>query len=108
MKHFNSRFSCLSLAAAVLLGLSGEAGAYTLAQALNATNLVWTTGGTNVWIAETNITHDGQAAGQSGQITDSQETWVQTQVIGPAMLSFWWKGTRICGPCARCWSVRRS
>ena len=63
----------------------------TLAVALNATNLTWTTGGTAAWIAQTTNTHDGVSAAQSGTITHSQESWLQTIVTGPGQLSFWWR-----------------
>lgn len=64
----------------------------TLAAALNATNLVWTASPTNaLWFAEISITHDGVAAAQSGHISDSQQSAVQTIVTGPGVLTFWWK-----------------
>ena len=64
----------------------------TLATALDATNLVWTTGPTNTpWFAEVSVTHDGVAAGQSGRIADNQQSTLQTTVTGPGTLTFWWK-----------------
>ncbi|MCX6903952.1 MAG: immunoglobulin domain-containing protein, partial [Verrucomicrobia bacterium] len=62
-----------------------------LVDALNASNLVWSTGGGALWTKETSVTHDGQAAAQSGMIADSQESWLETTVTGPGPLSFWWK-----------------
>jgi alpha-tubulin suppressor-like RCC1 family protein len=63
-----------------------------LAAALNATNLSWTTSyGVAGWFAETNATHDGISAGQSGPIGDSQQSILQTTVSGPGTLTFWWK-----------------
>lgn len=59
--------------------------------ALNTTNLVWTTGGDTNWFVESTNTHDNVAAAQSGAITDSQQTWIQTTVTGPGTLSFWWQ-----------------
>src|SRR5262249_42885814 len=35
--------------------------------------------------------HDGVDAAQTGLITDNQETWVETQLTGPGILTFWWK-----------------
>ncbi|MGA2747698.1 MAG: immunoglobulin domain-containing protein [Verrucomicrobiota bacterium] len=64
---------------------------YSLAQALNATNLVWTTSGNLPWFTETDITQDGVAAAQSGHISNSQESVLQTTVTGPGALTFWWK-----------------
>lgn len=69
----------------------------TLANALNATNLVWTTGGTGgvgwTYHAGTGAgsdTFDGIASAQSGHIGDSSETWMQTTVVGPGTITFWW------------------
>jgi hypothetical protein len=59
--------------------------------ALNATNLVWTSGGNAGWVGQTNVTHDGAAAAQSGTVTDGQESWLQTTVTGPGVVAFWWK-----------------
>jgi len=67
---------------------NGDAG---LGMALNATNLVWTTGGDADWFVETNTTYDGVSAAQSGAITDSQTNWVETTVPADGQVSFWWK-----------------
>ena len=53
--------------------------------------LQWSVGGTVSWFPETAVTHDGVDAAQSGAITNSQESWLQTSVVGPGNLSFWWK-----------------
>jgi hypothetical protein len=63
---------------------------YTLAQALDATNLPWSTFGNAAWFAETTITQDGIAAAQSGRITNSTYSELQTTVTGPGTLTFWW------------------
>jgi alpha-tubulin suppressor-like RCC1 family protein len=64
----------------------------TLADALNATNLTWNNSATNApWFAEISITHDGDAAAQSGHISDTQQSILQTTVTGPDTLTFWWK-----------------
>ena len=60
------------------------------ADALNATNLTWITGGDAPWFVETAVTHDGSAAAQSGAITTGQQSWLQTTVTGPGTLTFWW------------------
>jgi hypothetical protein len=62
-----------------------------LGWALDATELIWSTGGDVPWTAQTAVTHDGVDAAQSGTILNNQETWVETSVIGPGWLSFWWK-----------------
>ncbi|MCX6925235.1 MAG: immunoglobulin domain-containing protein, partial [Verrucomicrobia bacterium] len=63
----------------------------TLGEALNAPLLPWTTGGNAPWIAQTSVTHDGAGAAQSGVITHSQQSWLETTVAGPGTLTFWWK-----------------
>lgn len=62
-----------------------------LSAALDGTGLSYTRGGTTQWFVESATTHDGVDALQSGDINDSQETWVETTVTGPDRLSFWWK-----------------
>lgn len=64
--------------------------AVALAVALDATNLVWTTGGDTGWFGQTNATHDGADAARSGALADGQTNWLQTAVTGPGTLSFWW------------------
>lgn len=65
--------------------------AQTLAEAVDAPLLTWTTGGNQSWVGQTTATHDGVDAAQSGLINDSQESWFQTTVTGPGLLTFWWK-----------------
>jgi len=62
----------------------------TLAQALNATNLTFTTGGDAPWFVQMTNSHDGVMALQSGDIGDSQQSWVRTTVIGPGQLAYWY------------------
>ncbi len=73
-----------------------------LPAALNATNLIWDTfswlnpaGGTSkttgVWFAQIRQTHDGDAAAQSGAISNNQQSVLTTMVNGPGTLTFWWK-----------------
>jgi M6 family metalloprotease-like protein len=63
-----------------------------LAEALDGAGLSWTTGGTVSWRGQTSVTRDGADAGESGVISNNQDSWVQTTVAnGPGTLSFWWK-----------------
>jgi len=62
-----------------------------LADAVDAPLLTWTTGGNQVWVGQANTTFDGVDAAQSGAITHSQESWLQTTVTGPGHLRFRWK-----------------
>jgi hypothetical protein len=63
----------------------------TLRVALEAPQVVWTTGGNDLWAGITTVTHDGTDAAQSGTIAGGEETWMETRVTGPCTLSFWWK-----------------
>lgn len=65
---------------------------YTLAQALNATNLFWYTSSTSniSWFPEVTNTYNGIAAAQSGAIGNSMSSLLETSVAGPGTLTFWW------------------
>ncbi|HWN94769.1 MAG TPA: immunoglobulin domain-containing protein, partial [Methylomirabilota bacterium] len=63
----------------------------TLAEAVNAPYLEWTTKTNAPWIAQTNVTHDGEFAAQSATIAGSNNTWIETMVVGPGTIRFWWK-----------------
>ena len=62
--------------------------AVNLKDALDGDGLVWTTVG---WVGQTTTRHDGVDAAQSGTISDSAESWIETKVTGPGTLTFWWK-----------------
>ncbi|MBC8094309.1 MAG: M36 family metallopeptidase, partial [Akkermansiaceae bacterium] len=62
-----------------------------LAVALDATNLTWTTGGSANWAGQIGTTRDSVDAAQSGAITNSQTSYMETTVVGPGVVSFWWK-----------------
>ena len=64
-----------------------------LGDALDATNLNWTTSGNAQWFGETNVTHDGVDAARSGGIGALQETILQTTVgtNWSGRYTFWWK-----------------
>lgn len=64
----------------------------TLADAVGAGALTFTTGGDAVWTIKTDASAkmDGMCV-QSGEIADSQTTWIETTLSGAGTLSFWWK-----------------
>jgi hypothetical protein len=64
-----------------------------LGVALNTTNINWTTTGNSPWYGETNITHDGVAAAQSGDIGPEQQSILQTTLTTnvAGILTFWWQ-----------------
>ncbi len=72
-----------------------SAGAQTLAAALDATNLVWTTGGmpggVANWFGQTATNRDGVDAAQSGYISNNQTNWIETTVTNGGFVTFWWK-----------------
>ena len=73
-------------------GLARVSGDCSLGESVDATNLVWTSGGAGLWACQTNVLHDGEDAAASGAgLADSGESWVQTVVQGPGSLSWWWK-----------------
>ena len=70
----------------------------TLADGLDATDLVWTTGGTtnSGWFYEPDWdggvnSMDAVDSVRSGRIGNSSVSWLQTTVAGPGTISFWWK-----------------
>jgi hypothetical protein len=66
-------------------------GTLSLGDAVDNTSLTWTTGGNANWFGQTTTSYyDGDAA-ESGNISDSQSTWIQTTVTGPINLGFYWK-----------------
>lgn len=63
----------------------------SLAEAIDQSDWPISTGGTAPWRGQYTNTHDSVDAAQCGDISHSQETWLQTSVVGPGQLSFWWK-----------------
>jgi len=64
----------------------------TLPVAVDATNLVFSAGGTAVWEGRNTLSaSDAVDAAQSGVIGDSQTSWMETALSGPGTVSFWWK-----------------
>ena len=59
--------------------------------ALDNSQLTWTTSGDGNWIGQTVTSYDGEDSAQSGEITHSQETVLQTTLTGPGTLNFHWK-----------------
>ena len=73
----------------------------SLAQALDTPPITWTPSGNANWFGQMTTSVDGLApvpsvytqrdAAQSGDISDSQSSSMETTVTGPATLTFWWK-----------------
>ena len=62
-----------------------------LPEAVDQPGAIVSSGGTTPWFGQTLITHDGLDAAQSGAITHSQNSWMETTVTGPDNISFYWK-----------------
>ena len=63
-----------------------------LAEALDASMLIWSNGGDANWtgqMATASIANSSSA--QSGTIHNNEQSWVQTTIQGPGVLSFQWK-----------------
>jgi len=71
---------------------------FDLPTALNTTNLNWTTTGSALWFAETNNSHDGFMAAQSGLVANGQSSTLQTILTGPGTLTFWWMFSPLTSP----------
>lgn len=83
------RWALAALAVAMIMA-PWMAQSLTLGEALNATNLTWTTSGSGGgWLSQTTTTHDGVAAAR-GKGVYSQSATLQTTVTGPGKLTFWW------------------
>lgn len=57
------------------------------------THLLFTTGGDAHWFAQTKTSYYGGDAAQSGDISHSQNSWMQTVVEGPGVAKFYWKAS---------------
>ena len=55
------------------------------------TSLSFTTGGNADWFCQETVFYNDGDAAQSGDISDSQESWMQTVVSGPSTVSYYWK-----------------
>jgi len=62
-----------------------------LGEALNIPEIKFTSGGNVPWLGQTCTTHDGTNAARSGPIEANGQSWMETTVVGPGTLRFWWK-----------------
>jgi hypothetical protein len=65
--------------------------AITLGEALDATNFTWTTSGDAEWFGETTNSYDGVSAAQSGAMQDGDSSVLQTTIVGPGTMTFYWE-----------------
>ena len=81
------RLTALTLCA---LGISAF-GATEIQEALDCTDLEFTTGGDADWEVQSDVVHTGTSALQSRWIDDDELTYVETTVTGAGVLEFQWK-----------------
>lgn len=62
-----------------------------LALAADSAGLIWSTGGNASWFVESTVTHDGVDAIQSGNINNSQSSFIEATLTGPGSLTYYWK-----------------
>ena len=63
----------------------------TLSESLSSSGLSFHTGGDSVWAICLDEAQDGEASARSGEIADGQTSWIETEVAGAGVVSFWWK-----------------
>lgn len=66
---------------------------WTPDECLNATGMVFRTGGDAKWVRDRAVAHDGDTAMRSGDIDDGQTSWIEVTVTGAGTLSFWWRAS---------------
>lgn len=64
----------------------------TLADATHAPQYTWTTGGDAEWFAQVEVVRDGgPCAAQAGAVGNIQSSWIQAEVTGNGLATFYWK-----------------
>lgn len=63
----------------------------SLGEAVDNTDLSWTTGGDSEWFGQVEEFYYDDDAAQSGDIGNNENVWIKTVVTGPVQLKFWWK-----------------
>ncbi len=72
----------------------GDIWSFKLAESLSGpldTTLTFTTGGDALWFGQTTTSYYGGSAAQSGDISHSDVSWMETIVSGRGTLTFYWK-----------------
>jgi hypothetical protein len=73
------------------LVITVNVGAVSLGVALDATDLVWLSGGDDEWLGVLDVSFDGVDSAESGPIGDNEMTFIETTVQGPAVVQFRWR-----------------
>jgi len=61
--------------------------------AVDNCGLVFKTAGNAAWVEQGSVVYYGSTAAQGGDIADNQSTYLQTTLVGPGTLSFWWRAS---------------
>ena len=61
--------------------------------AVDNCGLVFKTAGNATWFEQSAVVYYGSTAAQGGDIANNQWTYLQTTLVGPGTLSFWWKAS---------------
>ena len=64
-----------------------------LAEVLDNPHLTWTTGGSASWFGQSSDFKYGGSSARSGTVRDNENSWMETRVTGPAVVSFYWKAS---------------
>src|SRR6185503_9942141 len=64
-----------------------------LGEATDATHLPWSTSPAAPWSRVISSSHDEEDAARSPDASDDTVTWIETQVMGPGTISFWWRAS---------------
>jgi M6 family metalloprotease-like protein len=59
--------------------------------ALDNCGLVFKTAGDATWLEQSAVVYYGSTAAQAGHVADNQASYLQTTLVGPGTLGFWWK-----------------
>ncbi|MHC1727638.1 MAG: clostripain-related cysteine peptidase [Syntrophobacteraceae bacterium] len=62
-----------------------------LNQALDNMDLTFATNGESSWFGQTVTHYLGGSSAQSGSLDHGQSSWLETMVVGPGVVSFYWK-----------------
>jgi hypothetical protein len=85
----NLTFTCGLLAETVVI--HQDPAPSNLDTVVEPTGFNWSMGGDRLWFEQTQTVKEGASALQSGAITNNQQSWVETTIAGPGVLSFWWR-----------------
>jgi hypothetical protein len=63
----------------------------SIGEAVDRADLTWKTGGYSPWDGENAVFFYGGDAAQSGPVSGTNNSYIQTTIVGPGTLSFYWK-----------------